>query len=67
MGDVALFAQVLSWACWPGTDPEAPEAQDERDNGIGSWGEEIDHATAKLVEAIFTVASVGRSAEVHHG
>jgi hypothetical protein len=59
LGDVALLAQILSWAAWPGVDPEALEAQEvwEAEAVPGSCSDDIDLAVARLLRAILAAGS----------
>jgi len=65
-GDVMLYARACCWEYWAAIDPEGPDARRWLDDGP-----QCDHddaiALAKLLEAIFSVAGIGRFGEASHG
>jgi hypothetical protein len=54
-GDVLLYAEVAYWAQSPGWDPEGPNPV-----ALSSTGGICDESEEKLIEAIFSVAGIGR-------
>ena len=59
-GDVVLYAEVAHWEQWLGADPERQEAQRWRDSGLVSVGGLCDQSLIKLIEAILSIAVIGR-------